>query len=96
MYKCITCNKLNITPEITCDSPTKCNVMECATTCYASPEGKGIRVGTSQVEVMNAQGEKEIKTEPVFLHCMCLSRPEFTTVQFAVTCLSCLKTLEKE
>jgi len=45
---------------------------------------------------MNDKGAKEIKTVPVFLHCMCLSRPEFTTVQYAATCLSCLKTLEKE
>jgi hypothetical protein len=96
MHKCLTCNKLKETPDIECDTPTKCKVLECATTCYASPEGRGLLVGTSQTEVLNQKGEKEIKSEQVFLHCMCLSRPEFTTVQCAVTCLSCLKTLEKE
>jgi hypothetical protein len=96
MYKCLTCDKKSLTPEIACDTPTNCRVMECSTICFASPQGKGLLVGTAQTEVINEKGEKEIKEQNAYLHCMCIDRPEFTTVEFAATCLSCLKTLEKE
>lgn len=79
-----------------CDTPTKCNILECATICYASPKGNGICVGAAQTEVINEDKKKEIKTQAVNLHCICTENPTFTTVLCAVTCLSCLKTLEKE
>ena len=73
MYKCQTCNKLDYTAEIDCETPTKCNIMECVSICYASSSGIGILVGKAQTTITNQDNTKTVVTEDVKLRSITLS-----------------------
>lgn len=97
MYKCLKCNKLSRDPDIDCETPTDCNVLECVAICYASISGIGMAVGASQIKVTNEDKTTKVVTESIRLHCMCtIPNTPHTTALHAVTCLNCLASLKKD